>query len=331
MSNSSSGISDVTFKVLTIGETEVGKTSILLRMTENKFIDRSPPTIGVDFKSKLTKVSNMPIRVNIWDTAGQEKYRKLTRQYYRGANGILIIYDVNSVESFSKISNWVEEIKADVNFNKISLVLVGNKTDLPYRAVSTQQGLALANKLNMNFVEVSALKNENIDTVFTILVHDMIFKSNVYIDNSKNGRISIDKKNINTYVIDGSTPADKRLEMVDSFNQNDDVKVFLIMLKAGGTGLNLIGADTVIHLDLWWNPQAENQATDRAHRIGQTKNVEVIHLISRGTIEEKILELQNKKRILSDKLIDSEVRDTNILNNLSEKDILELISYENKD
>ena len=140
----------------------------------------------------------MPIRVNIWDTAGQEKYRKLTRQYYRGANGILIIYDVNSVESFSKISNWVEEIKADVNFNKISLVLVGNKTDLPYRAVSTQQGLALANKLNMNFVDVSALKNENIDTVFTILVHDMIFKSNVYIDNSKNGRISIDKKNINT-------------------------------------------------------------------------------------------------------------------------------------
>lgn len=139
------------------------------------------------------------------------------------------------------------------------------------------------------------------------------------------------KKNINTYVIDGSTPADKRLEMVDSFNQNDDVKVFLIMLKAGGTGLNLIGADTVIHLDLWWNPQAENQATDRAHRIGQTKNVEVIHLISRGTIEEKILELQNKKRILSDKLIDSEARDTNILNNLSEKDILELISYENKD
>lgn len=198
MSNSSSGISDVTFKVLTIGETEVGKTSILLRMTENKFIDRSPPTIGVDFKSKLTKVSNIPIRVNIWDTAGQEKYRKLTRQYYRGTNGILIIYDVNSVESFSKISNWVEEIKADVNLNKISLVLVGNKTDLPYRAVSTQQGLALANKLNMNFVEVSALKNENIDTVFTILVHDMIFKSNVYIDNSKNGRISIDKKNINT-------------------------------------------------------------------------------------------------------------------------------------
>lgn len=70
-------------------------------------------------------------------------------------------------------------------------------------------------------------------------------------------------------MIDGSVPAKDRIEMVDNFNNNDDVKVFLIMLKSGGTGLNLATADVVIHLDLWWNPQAENQATDRAHRIGQ--------------------------------------------------------------
>lgn len=132
-------------------------------------------------------------------------------------------------------------------------------------------------------------------------------------------------------MIDGSVPAKDRIEMVDNFNNNDDVKVFLIMLKSGGTGLNLATADVVIHLDLWWNPQAENQATDRAHRIGQKNTVEVIHLITKGTIEEKILELQNKKRILSDKLIDGEIRDKNILSELTKEDIKNLLSYENKD
>ncbi len=141
----------------------------------------------------------------------------------------------------------------------------------------------------------------------------------------------LEKSKIKTYMIDGSVPAKARMEMVDNFNQNDDVKVFLIMLKSGGTGLNLASADVVIHLDLWWNPQAENQATDRAHRIGQTNTVEVIHLITKGTIEEKILELQNKKRMLSDKLIDGETRDKNIISKLTKEDIEKLLSYENSD
>ena len=141
----------------------------------------------------------------------------------------------------------------------------------------------------------------------------------------------LNNSKIKTYVIDGSVPAKTRIEMVDNFNENDDIKVFLIMLKSGGTGLNLASADVVIHLDLWWNPQAENQATDRAHRIGQTNTVEVIHLITKGTIEEKILELQNKKRILSDKLIDGEIRDKNIISELTKEDIEKLLSYENKE
>lgn len=135
---------------------------------------------------------------------------------------------------------------------------------------------------------------------------------------------------IKTYMIDGSIPAKQRVEMVDKFNNEDDVKVFLIMLKSGGTGLNLTGADVVIHLDLWWNPQAENQATDRAHRIGQKNVVEVIHLIMKGTIEEKILELQNKKRVLSDKIIDGELHNKNIINELTKEDIKNLLSYENE-
>ena len=139
----------------------------------------------------------------------------------------------------------------------------------------------------------------------------------------------LDKKNITSYTIDGSVSSKKRMELVDSFN-NDNTNVFLIMLKSGGTGLNLTSADVVIHLDLWWNPAVENQATDRAHRIGQKNVVSVIKLITKGTIEEKILELQEKKKILSDKLIDSGDMDSNILSSLTEKDIRNLLSYENK-
>ncbi|MEG0995078.1 MAG: DEAD/DEAH box helicase, partial [Bacilli bacterium] len=136
--------------------------------------------------------------------------------------------------------------------------------------------------------------------------------------------------NISTYTIDGSVSSKNRMNLVDKFNE-DDTNVFLIMLKSGGTGLNLTSADVVIHLDMWWNPQSENQATDRTHRIGQKKVVEVIKLICKGTIEEKILELQKKKRILSDKLIEGDNRNKNNLSFLSEKDIKNLLSFENKD
>lgn len=120
------------------------------------------------------------------------------------------------------------------------------------------------------------------------------------------------------------------MELVENFNKND-TNVFLIMLKSGGTGLNLTSADVVIHLDLWWNPQAENQATDRAHRIGQKNNVEVIKLVSKGTIEEKILALQEKKKLLSDKVIEGEDMDKNVLSKLTEKELRDLLSYENKE
>lgn len=130
-------------------------------------------------------------------------------------------------------------------------------------------------------------------------------------------------KKIKYCYLDGQTKADKRMELVKSFNE-DDTNVFLISLKAGGTGLNLTSADVVIHLDPWWNPQVENQATDRTHRIGQTKKVEVIKLISKGTIEEKIVELQEKKKHLSDMIIEGEMRDEFVLSKLTSHEMIEL-------
>lgn len=107
---------------------------------------------------------------------------------------------------------------------------------------------------------------------------------------------------ITSFYLSGNTPADKRADMADKFNSGER-DVFLSSLKAGGTGLNLIGADTVIHYDLWWNPASTEQASDRAYRIGQTKDVHIIKLISKGTIEEKILQLQEKKKVLADDII----------------------------
>lgn len=135
---------------------------------------------------------------------------------------------------------------------------------------------------------------------------------------------TFDKENISSYIISGEVNGKTRTELVDKFN-NDDTNCFLITIKAGGTGLNLTSADVVIHLDIWWNPQVENQATDRAHRIGQKNKVTVIKFITKGTIEERILELQNKKQILSDNLIEG--NETEAISSLSEDEIKDLFAY----
>jgi SNF2 family DNA or RNA helicase len=124
------------------------------------------------------------------------------------------------------------------------------------------------------------------------------------------------------YEITGATPKEKRIELVNAFNQ-DKTPVFLISLKAGGTGLNLTGADVVIHYDPWWNIAVQNQATDRAHRIGQRKVVTVFKLIAHGTIEDKILEMQEKKRALAENILESDGISSATL---SRDDLLELLN-----
>ncbi|CEH33639.1 DEAD/DEAH box helicase [Romboutsia lituseburensis] len=140
----------------------------------------------------------------------------------------------------------------------------------------------------------------------------------------KNIGAKLDKNNIKYVYLDGQTKAEERLRLVDEFNKSKEINVFLISLKAGGTGLNLTSANTVIHFDPWWNPAVENQASDRAHRYGQREVVEVIKLIAKGTIEEKIVKLQENKKELIDDIINNDLSQGNILKGLSEKDILDL-------
>ena len=131
------------------------------------------------------------------------------------------------------------------------------------------------------------------------------------------------QSNIKYFKLTGSTKVDDRIKMVDEFNENDDIKVFLISLKAGGTGLNLTGADMVIHYDPWWNLSAENQATDRAYRIGQKNNVQVYKLITKNSIEEKIYELQQKKAELTENVLSTKV---SCISKMSKDDIMNLFS-----
>jgi SNF2 family DNA or RNA helicase len=107
---------------------------------------------------------------------------------------------------------------------------------------------------------------------------------------------------VSYFYLDGQTPAPERVELCSRFNEGER-ELFLISLKAGGTGLNLTGADTVILYDLWWNPAVEEQATNRAHRMGQKKVVQVIRLVAQGTVEDKMYELQQKKKNMIDQVI----------------------------
>ena len=133
-------------------------------------------------------------------------------------------------------------------------------------------------------------------------------------------RKELDAKGVDCFYLDGSTESSERLELANRFN-NGEKQVFLISLKAGGTGLNLTGADTVIHYDPWWNPAVTDQASDRAYRIGQTKAVQVIRLAASGTIEEKILKLQDRKRSLADDII---TKNNASISSLTNEEILSL-------
>ena len=138
----------------------------------------------------------------------------------------------------------------------------------------------------------------------------------------------LNKEEIKFFHLQGKTKPKDRIKLVKEFNRSDSVKVFLISLKAGGTGLNLTSASLVIHFDPWWNPAVEDQATDRAHRIGQENIVEVVRLIAKGTIEEKIILLQEDKKELINDILTGELQNGSLLSSMSKEDLLQLFGRE---
>lgn len=163
-----------TLKILIIGESGVGKSSLLLRFTDDTFDPDIGATIGVDFKVKTLTVDGNKAKLAIWDTAGQERFRTLTPSYYRGAQGVILVYDASSRETFDKLEEWLNEIEMYSTKKDIIKMLVGNKIDKKEREVERTQGVQFARRHSMLFIEASARTKEGVQLAFEELVEKII-------------------------------------------------------------------------------------------------------------------------------------------------------------
>ena len=165
------------FKIILVGDSAVGKTSLVNRFMGSEFQDNITCTIKADLILKsLSLDPSTGVDLTVWDTCGQEKFRSITRQYFKDAHGIILVYDVNNENSFRGLSSWLNEIKSNCNNKNVSIVLVGNKIDLSERIISKEEGNDFAQKNGLLFVETSSKDGININTPFENLSNDIIQK-----------------------------------------------------------------------------------------------------------------------------------------------------------
>ena len=160
------------YKVLLLGDSTVGKTCFLLQYTEKSFQTEHMSTIGLDYRLKNIILKNgKKVKLQIWDTAGQDRFRSVTKTYYKGAHGILLIYDVTSLQTYENVKNWITQIREEANPH-IVIYIIGNKIDMiEGRKVKTEEGQQLANEFHLQFFETSAKTGQNINETFDSLVN----------------------------------------------------------------------------------------------------------------------------------------------------------------
>ncbi|KAJ2656851.1 ras GTPase [Coemansia sp. RSA 1199] len=174
--------SDYLFKLLLIGDSGVGKSCLLLRFADDTYTESYISTIGVDFKIRTIELDGKTVKLQIWDTAGQERFRTITSSYYRGAHGIIVVYDVTDADTFGNVKQWLQEIDryASEGVNKL---LVGNKSDLEdKRSVDFTEAQEFASGLNITFLETSAKDATNVESAFLTMarqIKDRVGASNV--------------------------------------------------------------------------------------------------------------------------------------------------------
>jgi Ras-related protein Rab-1A len=164
---------DYLFKLLLIGDSGVGKSCLLLRFADDTYTESYISTIGVDFKIRTLELDGKTVKLQIWDTAGQERFRTITSSYYRGAHGIIVVYDVTDQESFTNVKQWMNEIDRYAN-DKVNKMLVGNKVDLTSKkVVDTDTAKEFAESLGIPFLETSAKNSTNVEQAFITMAAEI--------------------------------------------------------------------------------------------------------------------------------------------------------------
>ena len=162
-------------KVILIGDSAVGKTNIMSKYLKNQFIEDSKATVGVEFGSKLFTINGHNIKAQIWDTAGQEKYKAITGAYYKGSKGAFVVYDITKKDTFESVDKWINDLKSTGD-PKMTIIIIGNKVDLEHkREVLKEQGEEKAKSFGCAFLETSAFSGDNIEKGFEMMISE-IFK-----------------------------------------------------------------------------------------------------------------------------------------------------------
>ena len=165
------------YKVLLLGNSYVGKTCILLRFSEDTYKDDYEVTIGLNYRIKTLNINNNPIKMQIWDTSGEEKFKAIAKNFYRGAHGVLLIYDICEKNSFLDVKSWIEQIIENTDNDDIVMILCGNKCDMEKeRQISKNEGENLANRYKIPFFECSAKENININEIFNTMGQNIYAK-----------------------------------------------------------------------------------------------------------------------------------------------------------
>lgn len=202
---------DILFKLLLIGDSGVGKSSLLLRFADGVYVDNQSATIGVDFKIKTLEIGGKVVKLQIWDTAGQERFRTITSSYYRGAHGIILVYDITSKESFSNLRQWISEV--DKNAKKdAKKILVGNKYDLK-RDVTIQAAEDLARSLHVSLIETSAKDATNVENVFITICTQLMNTSDSEEEIDNNDPVArANAKNVNLVDLNNNSKQKHKLD-----------------------------------------------------------------------------------------------------------------------
>eukprot|EP01083_Nonionella_stella_P097287 273446_1 len=182
-------------KLLMIGDSGVGKSCLLLRFSDDSFSTNFITTIGIDFKLKTVEVDGKRIKLQIWDTAGQERFRTITTAYYRGAMGILLVYDITDEQSFLNIRNWMKNIEQHATQN-VQKILIGNKCDCnDERVISKQRAQDLGDEYGIKFFETSAKCDINVHECFITIAKDIVVANTASAANTNTNNVNFNQQN----------------------------------------------------------------------------------------------------------------------------------------